>query len=242
MSSHPNLLNSSYHSYYFKISAERYEQYTDSQCHRHRWSHGAIPWSSKHKWGLTNSDPPPWLCLWVHHWTWNINIKVYNDSYSATKKLVIFITVQFLDHISGGSSSSGGCRYQHNFATNMFNWNRLHSTCTYTYTQLPSSTSLVPRRWRVGLHTRSRLRQHVAIQSTCGQHAYKALWPSRSALSPLEFTVFLPIIWKDYCHLWELPGSVVHSMALALLRGFTTRLVSMLCTAIHAIKHWRPRK
>ena len=49
MSSHLNLLNSSYHSYYFKISAERYEQYTDSQCHRHRWSHGAIPWSSKHK-------------------------------------------------------------------------------------------------------------------------------------------------------------------------------------------------
>ena len=112
---------------------------------------------------------------------------MYNDSYSATKKLVIFITVQFLDHISGGSSSSGGCRYQHNFATNMFNWNRLHSTCTYTYTQLPSSTSLVPRRWRVGLHTRSRLRQHVAIQSTCGQHAYKAL---TLQISPITLGIY----------------------------------------------------
>ena len=34
------------------------------------------------------------------------------------RKLVMFITVGLLDHISGGSSSSGG-RYQHNFAMDM---------------------------------------------------------------------------------------------------------------------------
>ena len=53
--------------------------------------------------------------------------------------------------------------------------------------QLPGSTSLVPRRRCVGLGTRY-------ILGASGQHAFKAwgsFWPSRSALSPLEFTVSL---------------------------------------------------
>ena len=33
-------------------------------------------------------------------------------------------------------------------------------------------TPLKKRLWRIGLHMRLRLRQHIAIQSTTGQHAF----------------------------------------------------------------------
>ena len=58
-------------------------------------SHGTIPWSSKQKWGLTLTHPLDCVFVFqtfiIEHDT---NIKVYNGSYSATKKLVIFITVR----------------------------------------------------------------------------------------------------------------------------------------------------